>query len=446
LRPSKALALTDLLAAIGEAIVRADVRVAAALHDNATPPVTDALRLVTQLGSSVALVAVSALGVATLARLGRRRDATLLAVTLVGGQAITWSLKALFQRERPSFDDPLATAAWFSYPSGHALTSIAVYGALASILASSFQSRRARASCLTGAAVLVAAIGFSRVYLGVHYLSDVVAGYCAGLACLVLAKETVGVLAARRVDRGPMRPIHWRPARVALLVPLLLLVPGCGSDEDSAGPPLPQADDPVELDATDFVARIDNPHWPMEPGMRWVFRGSGGERVEIVVTERRKQIHGIGATVVHDVESEDGEVVEDTYDWFAQDRWGNVWYLGEDTKEYENGKVISRKGSWEHGVDGAQGGIVMPARPKVGMSFRQEYYEGEAEDRAEIMSVDEQATVPFGSFEGLVMTKDTTPLEPTILERKYYAKGIGPVLAVGVSSGSREELVRFERR
>jgi membrane-associated phospholipid phosphatase len=439
------LALADLLAAVGEAIVRADVRVAAALHGNATPAVTDALRLVTQLGSSAAVVAVTALGVAALAWLGRRRDATLLVLTLVSSQAITWSLKALFQRERPSFDDPLATAAWFSYPSGHALTSIAVYGALALILASSVKSQRAHAGCLIGAAVLVAAIGFSRVYLGVHYLSDVVAGYCAGLACLVLAKETVRALHAGRIHRGLRRPIRWRPARVALLVPLLLLVSGCGSDEDAAGPPpLPQADEPVELDATNFVARIDNPYWPMEPGTRWVFRGSGGERVEIVVTERRKKIRGIGATVVHDVESEDGEVVEDTYDWFAQDRWGNVWYLGEDTKEYENGKVISTKGSWEHGVDGAQGGIVMPARPEVGMSFRQEYYEGEAEDRAEILSVGEPATVPFGSFEDLVMTKDTTPLEPKVLEHKYYAEGIGPVLAV--SKGSREELVRFERR
>jgi membrane-associated phospholipid phosphatase len=300
-----ALALADLLAAIGEAIVRADARVAAALHGNATPAVTDALRLVTQLGSSVALVAVTVLGVATLAWLGRRRDATLLVLTLVGGQAITWSLKALFQRERPSFDDPLATAAWFSYPSGHALTSIAVYGALASILASSLQSKRARAGCVTGVVVLVAAIGFSRVYLGVHYLSDVVAGYCAGVACLLVAKEAVRALHAGRIQRGLTRPGHWRAAHVALLVPLLLLASGCGSDEDASGPPpLPQADEPVKLDATDFVARIDNPYWPMKPGTRWVFRGSDGERVEIVVTERRKKIRGIGATVLHDVESE----------------------------------------------------------------------------------------------------------------------------------------------
>jgi hypothetical protein len=298
---------------------------------------------------------------------------------------------------------------------------------------------------VAGAAMLVAAIGFSRIYLGVHYLSDVLAGYSAGLACLLLAKETVPLAHTRSALPALMRPLHWHPARVALLLPILVLVPSCGSGGDSAAPPpLPRGNEPVDLDATDFVASIDNPYWPMRPGTRWVFRGRGGERVEVVVTERRKRIRGIDATVVHDVESEDGELVEDTYDWFAQDRWGNVWYLGEDTKEYENGRVISTKGSWTHGVDGAQGGIVMPARPEVGATFRQEYYEGEAEDRAEIVSLDERATVPFGSFDDLVMTEDTTPLEPKVLEHKYYAKGIGPVLAVGVSNGSREELVRFE--
>jgi membrane-associated phospholipid phosphatase len=439
------LAFALLLPVAGGLIVRVDGRVATTLHAHVTPAATTGFRFVTELGGASWLALVTAVAAVYLARVGRRQDVVLLVVTLVGAQALTWSLKAAFRRDRPSFDDPVATASSFSYPSGHALVSLAVYGALAYVLLGSLHSPRVRAACLAGAGVLVAAIGFSRLYLGVHYLSDVLAGYCAGLAWLLLAIEAVRAGALSRVPRRLVPRLYRRDMRVALLVPLLLIAAGCGSGEDSAGPPpLPRADETVKLDAADFMAQIDNPYWPMAPGTRWIYRGSDGERVDVTVTERRKTIHGIDATVVHDVESEDGEVVEDTYDWFAQDRWGNVWYLGEDTKEYEDGKVVSTKGSWQHGVDGAQAGVVMPAEPEVGMTFRQEHYEGEAEDRGEILSLDEQATVPFGSFDGLIKTKDTTPLEPKVLEHKYYAKDIGPILAVGVSGGSREELVRFD--
>ncbi|HET6748137.1 MAG TPA: hypothetical protein VFL71_02660, partial [Actinomycetes bacterium] len=134
------------------------------------------------------------------------------------------------------------------------------------------------------------------------------------------------------------------------------------------------------------------------------------------------------------------------YDWYAQDDKGNIWYLGEDTKEYENGKVSSTEGSWEAGVDGAQPGILLPASPQPGLSYRQEYYKGEAEDAAQVLSVDKQAKVPFGAFKDVLQTKDFTPLQPEILEHKYYAQGVGPVLVIGVKGGaSREELVRFER-
>ena len=188
----------------------------------------------------------------------------------------------------------------------------------------------------------------------------------------------------------------------------------------------------------------------MTPGNRWVYRESDGQgaekRVEVVVLDRTETILGIEAAVVHDVVTQGGSLVEDTYDWYAQDAQGNVWYLGEDTKEYENGNVVSTEGSWTAGVDGAQAGIVMPAEPRPGTTFRQEYYAGEAEDRARILSVGERADVPFGSFGSVVMTKDTTPLKPSVLEYKFYARGVGPVLVLGVSGGaSREELVRFER-
>ena len=139
-------------------------------------------------------------------------------------------------------------------------------------------------------------------------------------------------------------------------------------------------------------------------------------------------------------------MIEDTYDWYAQDQDGNVWYLGEDVKDYEDGQVVSTAGSWEAGVDGAQPGIIMQAQPRVGLTYQQEYYEGEAEDAAEILSVDERVTIPYGTFDQVLKTRDFTPLEPDVEEEKYYAQGVGSVLAVTVKGGSaRLELVAVTR-
>jgi hypothetical protein len=211
---------------------------------------------------------------------------------------------------------------------------------------------------------------------------------------------------------------------------------------------LPQRGEPVTLDPANFVERIDNPFLPLLPGSRWVYRETDAEgargKVTVTVTTRTREILGIDATVVHDKVTEGGDLVENTFDWYAQDECGNVWYMGEDTKEYKDGKVVSTAGSWEAGVDGAQAGVVMPGDPHVGLRYRQEYYEGEAEDRGEIVSLDAQAQVPFGHFRPVITTKDTTPLHPRILEFKFYAEGVGVVLAVGISGGSdREELLRF---
>jgi hypothetical protein len=224
-----------------------------------------------------------------------------------------------------------------------------------------------------------------------------------------------------------------------LSVVAVLALAGCGSESTS----LPRGSEPANLDAGDFVDHIDNPYWPMAPRSKWVYR-ENGQRVEVTVTDQTKEILGIRATVVHDVVTEEGELVEDTYDWYAQDKDGNLWYLGETTKEYENGKVKSTEGSWEAGVDGAEAGILLPGEPEVGTRYRQEYYEGEAEDVGEILSLEEKVEVPHGSFDHVLMTKDTTPLEPDVLEHKFYAKGVGPVLVVAISGGSgREELLRF---
>lgn len=219
----------------------------------------------------------------------------------------------------------------------------------------------------------------------------------------------------------------------------------------AASADLPRGSEHVTLDPADFTTRITNPWWPMRPGSRWVYRetDSAGarQRVVVTVTHRTKRIaSGVTARVVRDVVTERGEPVEVTEDWYAQDRAGNVWYLGEDTAEYEDGKVVSREGSFEAGVDGAEAGVIMPARPRRGLRYRQEYYKGHAEDRARVVSRREQAGVPFGHFRDVLMTREDNPLEPRVLEFKFYARGVGPVLAVSVSGGSdREELLSYRR-
>jgi hypothetical protein len=217
----------------------------------------------------------------------------------------------------------------------------------------------------------------------------------------------------------------------------------------SAG--LPRGGEPVRLDPADFTTRITNPWWPMRPGTRWIYRETDAtgarQRVVVTVTRRTKLIaNGVRARVVHDVVTERGVPVEVTDDWYAQDRAGNVWYLGEATTEYENGRPGSTMGSFEAGVDGAQPGVIMPAHPRPGLRYRQEYYAGQAEDRARIVSRREQAEVPAGHFRHVLMTREDNPLEPRVLEFKFYARGVGPVLAVSVSGGSdREELVRVRQ-
>jgi hypothetical protein len=205
------------------------------------------------------------------------------------------------------------------------------------------------------------------------------------------------------------------------------------------------------LAAPKFTTRIDNPYLPMAPGSRWVYRETATDgtlqRVVVKVTHRTRLIaNGVTARVVRDTVTEKGRLVEDTFDWYAQDRRGNVWYLGEDTKDYENGEVVSTKGSWEAGVNGARAGLVMPAHPRPGMQYRQEQLPGAAEDSGRVLSIDDQAEVTAGHFKRVVMTKDWNPLDPKVLEYKLYARGVGLVLALTVSGGGdREELMRFTR-
>jgi len=235
--------------------------------------------------------------------------------------------------------------------------------------------------------------------------------------------------------------------RIVLAVAVLAAAAGCRGGDTTA---LPVGGKPFELELAGFTTNITNPYWPMKAGDHWVYRETDAEgevqRNDVVVTRRTKKIMGIDAVVVHDTVRLGGELTEETYDWYAQDADGNLWYLGEDTTEYEDGKPKTTEGSWQAGVDGALPGIIMPAHPKVGMTYREEYYEGHAEDGAEIIHVDALAKVPYGRFDHGVQTRNFSGIEPDVVEEKIYAKGIGPVLELTISGGSdRGELVSFER-
>jgi hypothetical protein len=236
-------------------------------------------------------------------------------------------------------------------------------------------------------------------------------------------------------------------AALSAAAALALAVTGCVTANAPSPASLPQSDEPVSLDPAQFTTKIDNRYWPMEPGTRWTYLEldpDGGElTVEVTVTIATKTIaNGVEARVVRDTVRQGGEVVEDTFDCYAQDAAGAIWYLGEDTAEFDGGEIVSRDGSFEAGVDGALPGIAVPADPRPGMSYRQEYFAGEAEDNGAILSVDELVEVPYGCFDGALLTRDTNALEPDVAELKLYAPGVGPVLTLDISGGSgREELM-----
>ncbi|MBA2385728.1 MAG: hypothetical protein H0V69_01415 [Acidimicrobiia bacterium] len=255
------------------------------------------------------------------------------------------------------------------------------------------------------------------------------------------------------------------------MVGLALAAAGCGSDESESeaettsggattdgatttaaattSGDLPQGSEPVDMDPADFTTQIDNAYWPMDPGTRWTYRETDeeGAKLEVVVTvtgATKEIANGVTARVVRDSVTEDGKLIEDTFDWYAQDAEGNVWYMGENTAEFENGKVKTRGGSFEAGVDGAQAGIIMPADPQDGMQYRQEYYEGEAEDMFEIKTVGGSQDVPAGSFDDVITTTDWNPLDPKVIEEKQYAPGVGLIYETKVAGGEGlVELIEF---
>lgn len=234
----------------------------------------------------------------------------------------------------------------------------------------------------------------------------------------------------------------------------LLIGVGCGGSDPraagSASGSLPRGGEQVKNDPADFTTKIDNPYWPMKPGSRWTYRETGPEgdfdTVVTVTGKTKRMANGVTARDVRDEVRLHGTPVELTDDFYAQDRAGNIWYMGESTAEYEHGKVKSREGSFEAGRDGAQGGVAIPARPRPGLSYRQEYRKGQAEDRARVLSLDEQAEVPAGHFQPVLLTHEDNPLEPKVVEYKLYARGVGPVLVLAPSGkGDTERLISYRR-
>lgn len=195
------------------------------------------------------------------------------------------------------------------------------------------------------------------------------------------------------------------------------------------------------------IANDPNPWFPLVPGNQWVYEAED-ETVTVTVTEDTREIMGIQSIVVQDiVRDEDGELIEDTDDWYAQDVDGNVWYMGEIAKNYEDGRLTDLDGSWEAGVDGARAGILFWGNPVIGETYRQEFLLGEAEDIGETLSVsaNEQSSEDAGVVcqDNCLQVFEYTPIEPDVAEHKFYYPGIGKILGIDLEEGEREELVEY---
>ena len=234
----------------------------------------------------------------------------------------------------------------------------------------------------------------------------------------------------------------------ALGLALAALTAGCGSSQQAAPATAPTKVSPAKYSG--FSAQVTNPWYPLKPGSVYVYRGvKDGEpsREVMTVTSRTKRIDGAPCVVVSDLLYLKGRLEERTTDFYRQDSKGNVWYFGENTAELDRqGHVKNRSGSWKAGVDGAKPGIFMFAHPRVGQSARQEYYKGQAEDHFQVLRANASVAVPFVSPRHALLTKEWTPLEPEVIDHKYYLRGIGTVLERTARGPlERNELVSFRR-
>lgn len=205
----------------------------------------------------------------------------------------------------------------------------------------------------------------------------------------------------------------------------------------------------VNLTPADFVDVVDNPYFPLPLGAKWEYEitlpDGSKQKDTLEVMPETRDVNGVQATVVRDTVSVGDRPVEDTYDWFAQDKYGNVWYVGESVDNYKNGILTSHAGSWEWGVDGALPGIIMWADPSAHLNeeYHQEYYLGRAEDMGQVLSVNENVSVPFGSFDQVVKTFDFSTLETNAKEHKFYAPGIGLLKELDLNTNEELVLIKF---
>jgi hypothetical protein len=193
----------------------------------------------------------------------------------------------------------------------------------------------------------------------------------------------------------------------------------------------------------EFTARVTNRYFPLVPGRTLVYRkvtGAVTEETRVTTLRETIEVGGVACAIVRDVVRENGELVEDTDDWFAQHRSGDVWYFGEIARNYEDGRLDNLDGSWRYGRDGALPGVQMRAAPRRGDAYRQEFFLNEAEDLAVVLGFGRTVTVPYGTLRDCLETREFSPLEPGVEERKFFAPGIGFVLAIN-DRGERSELI-----
>ena len=206
------------------------------------------------------------------------------------------------------------------------------------------------------------------------------------------------------------------------------------------------------IDPSTFVGVIDNRYFPLRPGTAYHYKGVAEDGTtpqtdDEFVTHETKKIQGVASTVVRDVVSSHGRPIEKTFDWYAQDKGGNVWYMGEDTRELENGHFVKMSDSWEAGVDGAEAGIIMPGDPQPGDAYRQEYYPKYALDQARVLGGGGPVKVPYGSYKKTLTTVETSPLDPGVAEHKYYVAGLGDIKEQTVKGNQEQiQLVSVSRR
>lgn len=202
-----------------------------------------------------------------------------------------------------------------------------------------------------------------------------------------------------------------------------------------------------KFDPSNFSTQITNKYLSLPMGKKFVYEArtaDGIERVEIEITGKIKRVMGIETLVYDDKVYEDGELVEHTRDYLAQDSVGNIWYFGEDVDNYRDGKIINHAGAWLAGVDGAEQGLWLKANPKAGESYRQEYYKGKAEDMAEVISLSQSVTVKNKTYKSCLQTLDYSPLEPGVKEYKFYCPEVAAlVLEENLTTGERLELVEI---